>query len=110
MKKVTKKTSKYAPDSKDWTYAMGHIKNQGQCGSCWAFGAVGTVEAQWTIAGNTPVVLSEQMLVDCGMGDCGGGWADEAYETILTYGGDCLESDYPYQASNGMYILIFLFT
>merc|ERR1712110_699262 len=51
MEKVTKKTPKYSPDSHDWTYAMGHIKNQGQCGSCWAFGAVGTVEAQWTIAG-----------------------------------------------------------
>lgn len=103
MEKVTKKTPKYAPDSQDWTYAMGHIKNQGQCGSCWAFGAVGTVEAQWTIAGNSPVVLSEQMLVDCGMGDCNGGWADRAYDTIISEGGDCLESDYPYQASNGAY-------
>ena len=64
MEKVTKKTPKYSPDSHDWTYAMGHIKNQGQCGSCWAFGAVGTVEAQWTIAGNSPVVLAEQMLID----------------------------------------------
>jgi len=103
--KVTKKAPKYHPDTKgiDYTYAMGAVKNQGQCGSCWAFGAVGTVEAQWAIAGNTPVVLSEQMLVDCGMGDCNGGWADRAYDTILTYGGDCLANDYPYQASNGAY-------
>jgi len=88
MEKVTKKTQEYSPDSQDWTYAMG---------------AVGTVEAQWTMAGNSPVVLSEQMLVDCGMGDCNGGWADRAYDTIISEGGDCLESDYPYQASNGMY-------
>merc|ERR1719464_1235373 len=103
MEKVTKKTPKPFPFSHDWTYAMGHIKNQGQCGSCWAFGAVGTVEAQWTIAGNSPVVLAEQMLIDCGMGDCNGGWADRAYDTIISEGGDCLESDYPYQASNGAY-------
>jgi len=106
--KVTKKAPTYHPDSVntksiDYTYSMGAVKNQGQCGSCWAFGAVGTVEAQWAIAGNTPVVLSEQMLVDCGMGDCNGGWADRAYDTILTYGGDCLANDYPYQASNGAY-------
>jgi len=94
---------KYHPDSHDYTYVMGSIKNQGQCGSCWAFGAVGTVEAQWTMAGNSPVVLSEQMLVDCGAGDCQGGWADRAYDTIINKGGDCLESDYPYQASNGLY-------
>ena len=56
---------------------MGAVKNQGHCGSCWAFGAVGAVEAQWTMAGNTPVVLAEQMLVDCAYGDCEGGYRVE---------------------------------
>merc|ERR1712113_35346 len=69
--------------------------------SCWAFGAVGAVEAQWAIAGNAPEILSEQMLVDCGAGDCNGGWADRAFDTIINKGGDCREDDYPYTAHNG---------
>jgi len=92
---------KYHPDSHDWRYVMGSVKNQGQCGSCWAFGAVGAVEAQWTIAGNDAEILSEQMLVDCAYGDCDGGWVDDAFDTIMAKNGDCTEADYPYHATNG---------
>ena len=45
--------------------------------------------------------FSEQMLVDCGAGDCNGGWADRAFDTIIDQGGDCREEDYPYTAHNG---------
>jgi len=90
-----------SPNSHDWTYAFGYVRNQGQCGSCWAFGAVGAVEAVWVIGGNSPVDLSEQMLVDCAQGDCDGGWADDALDTIIAKGGDCTEADYPYTATNG---------
>jgi len=45
--------------------------------------------------------LSEQMLIDCGYGDCGGGRIDRAFDTILNKGGDCLEEDYPYKAEDG---------
>ena len=45
--------------------------------------------------------MAEQMLIDCGMGDCNGGWADRAFDTIKTQGGCCLEDDYPYTAHNG---------
>ena len=51
--------------------------------------------------------MAEQMLVDCGMGDCNGGWADRAFDTIKTQGGCCLEEDYPYTAHNGKYSHIF---
>ena len=44
------------------------------------------------------------MLVDCGAGDCNGGWADRAFDTIINKGGDCREDDYPYTAHNGNYL------
>ena len=52
------------------------------------------------------IVMAEQMLVDCGMGDCNGGWADRAFDTIIDQGGDCREEDYPYTAHNGKYFII----
>lgn len=78
------------------------VKDQASCGSCWAFSAVGSMEAAWAKAGNELISLSEQMLVDpCGPGDCNGGWVDRAFDTLLSKGGDELETDYPYTARNG---------
>ncbi len=42
-----------------------HIKNQGQCGSCWSFAALGTIESFYVIKGKGIFDFSEQMLVDC---------------------------------------------
>jgi len=84
--------------SKDWRSVMNPVKNQGHCGSCWAFGAIGAVEAAWYLAGNDKIVLSEQMLVDCGPGaGCDGGWVDYALDYLIDSGAET-EADYPYTA------------
>ena len=55
------------PDSWDWR-AQGMVtpvKDQGSCGSCWAFSSIEAIESAWMIAGNSEVIMSPQELVDC---------------------------------------------
>ncbi|OQR90403.1 cysteine protease family C01A [Achlya hypogyna] len=90
-----------APSSIDWTTSkcVGPIKDQGQCGSCWAFSAAGAAEMGNCIAGGQLYDLSEQQLVDCDTSDgraCNGGFEDNALNWLVAQGGLCLESDYPY--------------
>jgi C1A family cysteine protease/putative hemolysin len=85
-----------APASFDWRSYQGSnwltsIKDQGGCGSCWAFAAVGISEAAHNIAANNPDLdmnLAEQYLVsDCSSaGDCCGGWHKTALEYIRDNG------------------------
>jgi C1A family cysteine protease len=84
------------PSSFDWRHYneqnwMTSVKNQGSCGSCWAFSAVGTVEAAYNIATGHPnpdLDLSEEYLVsDCSAsGSCCGGWMETALEFVRDSG------------------------
>ena len=80
------------------------VKNQGACGSCWAFAAVGATELMVNLYFNQllDLDLSEQQIVSCAnAGSCSGGFVPEALEYIRSTG-VVEEACFPYTASNGL--------
>jgi len=102
------------PDSIDWRTKnpniLTKVKNQGRCGSCWAFSVTETLESREALLGNPLKVLSEQALVDCDhLSDapwtkkddgCNGGQMTNAF-TWYAENGAFLEKDYPTTNSDG---------
>jgi len=94
------------PESLDWrTLGMVNpVKDQGQCGSCYAFGAVAGMEAAYAKAGHSLVRMSEQNAIDCswnyGNEGCNGGWHYSVFDYVIKNGGIDGEATYPYTAKS----------
>lgn len=102
QKIITKKMND--PDQVDWRDkgVVNAVKNQGQCGSCWAFGSVQACESSYAIKYGTLYTCSEQNLVDCVANcyGCNGGFISSTFNYILLVQNGLLnlEKDYPYKA------------
>lgn len=94
------------PASVDWydQGAVTPVKDQQQCGSCWAFSTTGAMEGAWKLATGNLVSLSEQQLIACDTAGsdsgCSGGDMDTAFTFIESHG-LCAEDSYPYENKNG---------
>jgi len=94
-------------NSYDWTSCGCNtpIKNEGECGSCWAISVVETIESYYCLNGHPLVALSIEQIIDCDTtGEdegCNGGFPDSAYKYVEQAGGLESQEDYPYTAEDG---------
>ena len=94
------KSSNAAPSSYDWRNynRVAAVKDQGSCGSCWAFSTVANLEGLYAAKKGVIKTFSEQMLVDCDTSDsgCNGGLMEYAFTWLKNNGGIMFDSDYAY--------------
>nr|ABX74953.1 cysteine protease [Leishmania panamensis] len=96
-----------APAAVDWRQmgAVTPVNDQGACGSCWAFSAIGNIESQWYVTTHSLITLSEQELVSCDDVDegCNGGLMLQAFDWLLNNknGAVYTGASYPYVSGNG---------
>jgi len=97
------KTAVAAVDWSTRSDVVNPVKDQGACGSCWAFGANGVLEPRWALKTNNLYNLAEQQLVDCDKSSagCSGGLSRYAFSGYYKSHGACSTSSYPYKASGG---------
>lgn len=101
---VAEDLSEAVPDAFDWREqgAVTGVKDQSNCGSCWAESAVGNMESLWYLANKAsmkaPVELSVQEVIECDDHDyaCYGGYPRGAFEYVIGRGGISSEVNYPY--------------
>jgi C1A family cysteine protease len=94
------------PSSFDWRTQKPNpvtaVKDQGQCGSCWAFSVTEEIESMNILKGHSAVSLAPEQIVDCDTVDqgCNGGDTPTAYQYVIQQGGLEDENDYPYTAGD----------
>lgn len=80
-----------------------NVKDQGWCGSCWAFSTTGSLEGLLGLAVKKTTSLSEEQLIDCsynyGNDGCNGGLIINSFAYVIANGGLCSEKAYPYDSS-----------
>ena len=94
-----------APEKWDWRDegCVNHVKDQGSCGSCWAFASTANMEGQYYLKTKKAITLSEQQLVDCDTIDqgCNGGLMENTFQWLIENGGIMSDKDYRYTSFEG---------
>mmetsp|Transcript_14360 Transcript_14360/g.21521 ORF Transcript_14360/g.21521 Transcript_14360/m.21521 type:complete len:330 (-) Transcript_14360:229-1218(-) len=94
-----------AQSSVDWTGKLTTpVKDQGYCGSCWAFSATEQIESDSMRTLGTSYILSPEQITQCDKTSygCNGGWTESAYNYVKNTGGLETNADYPYTSYNGV--------